>query len=65
MKRTLILVALLFGLTAGASVAQTRVGVSLSFGTPYVAGQVVIGLLSSIRSPVPLPLVLSRAADHC
>jgi hypothetical protein len=43
MKRTLILVALLFGLTAGASVAQTRVGVSLSFGNPYVAGQVVIG----------------------
>lgn len=43
MKRTLILVGLLFGLTAGVSVAQTRVGVSLSFGSPYVASQVVIG----------------------
>ena len=43
MKRTLILVGLLLGLTAVVSPAQTRVGVSLSFGNPYVAGQVVIG----------------------
>jgi hypothetical protein len=43
MKRTLILVGLLFGLTAGVSQAQTRVGVSLSFGEPYVSGHVIIG----------------------
>ncbi|HJS43673.1 MAG TPA: hypothetical protein VJ755_09395 [Gemmatimonadales bacterium] len=43
MKRTLILVGLLFGLMAGVSQAQTRVGVSLSFGDPYVAAHIVIG----------------------
>lgn len=43
MKRTLILVGLLLGLTSGVAAAQTRVGVSLSFGDPHFAGQVVIG----------------------
>lgn len=43
MKRVLILVGLLIGLATGAAAAQTRVGVSLSFGDPYFAGQVVIG----------------------
>ncbi len=43
MKRMLILVGLLLGLATGGASAQTRVGVSLSFGDPYFAGQVVIG----------------------
>lgn len=43
MKRILVIVGLLFGLTTGVAQAQTRVGVSLSFGDPYFAGQVVIG----------------------
>ena len=43
MKRTLILVGLLLGLTTGVAAAQTRVGVSLSFGDPYFSGQVAIG----------------------
>ena len=46
MKRLLVTVGLLFGLTTGAAraaQAQTRVGVSLSFGDPYFNGQVVIG----------------------
>ena len=55
MKRTLILVGLVFGLTAGVSVAQTRVGVSLSFGNPYVAGQVVIGRPYYHRHAHPYP----------
>ncbi|HXG95895.1 MAG TPA: hypothetical protein VNJ06_02140 [Gemmatimonadales bacterium] len=43
MKRILAAVALLFGLATGVAQAQTRVGVSLSFGDPYFDGQVVIG----------------------
>jgi hypothetical protein len=43
MKRILLIVGLLFGLATGVASAQTRVGVSLSFGDPYLAGQVVIG----------------------
>ena len=43
MKRIFVVLGLLFGLAAGVAAAQTRVGVSLSFGDPYVAGQVVIG----------------------
>jgi len=43
MKRIFVIVGLLFGLTTGVANAQTRVGVSLSFGDPYFAGQVVIG----------------------
>jgi len=43
MKRILIVVGLLFGLASGVATAQTSVGVSLSFGDPYLAGQVVIG----------------------
>ena len=43
MKRVLVAVALLFGLATGVAQAQTRVGVSLSFGDPYFDGQVVIG----------------------
>jgi hypothetical protein len=43
MKRIFVIVGLLFGLATGVATAQTRVGVSLSFGDPYFAGQVVIG----------------------
>jgi hypothetical protein len=43
MKRILVVIGLLFGLATGSAQAQTRVGVSLSFGDPYFAGQVVIG----------------------
>lgn len=43
MKRMLITVGLLLGLGTGVAQSQTRVGVSLSFGDPYVAGHVVIG----------------------
>ena len=43
MKRILVIVGLLFGLATGVAQAQTRVGVSLSFGDPYFAGHVVIG----------------------
>ena len=43
MKRIFVVVGLLFGLATGVTQAQTRVGVSLSFGDPYVAGRVVIG----------------------
>jgi hypothetical protein len=42
MKRLLVVLAMLIGV-AGAAQAQTRVGVSLSFGDPYVHGQVVVG----------------------
>ena len=42
MKRMLILVGLLLTATSVGR-AQTRVGVSLSFGDPYFAGQVVVG----------------------
>lgn len=43
MKRILILTGLLLGLATGAAAAQTRVGVSLSFGDPYVHGHIQIG----------------------
>ena len=43
MKRVLIAFALLLGLATGVAQAQTRVGVSLSFGDPYFDGQVVVG----------------------
>lgn len=43
MKRILVIVGLLFGLATGVAQAQTRVGVSLSFGDPYFGGYVVIG----------------------
>ena len=43
MKRVLVIVAVLFGLATGVAQAQTRVGVSLSFGDPYFAGQLVFG----------------------
>jgi hypothetical protein len=43
MKRLLVIVALLLGLGTGIASAQTRVGVSLSFGDPYIGGHVVIG----------------------
>ncbi len=43
MKRVLIILGLLLGLSTGVASAQTRVGVSLSFGDPHVVGQVVIG----------------------
>ncbi len=43
MKRILVIVGLLFGLATGVAQAQTRVGVSLSFGDPYFGGHVVIG----------------------
>ena len=43
MKRMLVLVALLVVLGTSVGRVQTRVGVSLSFGDPYFAGQVVVG----------------------
>jgi len=43
MKRIVIIVGLLLGLASGVAAAQTRVGISLSFGDPNFAGQVVIG----------------------
>ena len=43
MKRILVIVGLLFGLATGVAQAQTRVGVSLSFGDPYFGGHVVFG----------------------
>ena len=43
MKRMFVIVGLLFGLATGAAQAQTRVGVSLSFGDPYFGGHLVIG----------------------
>ena len=43
MKRFALVLGLLLGLPVGTAQAQTRVGVSLSFGDPYFAGQVVIG----------------------
>lgn len=43
MKRLLVIVGLLFAVATGVAQAQTRVGVSLSFGDPHFAGQVVIG----------------------
>jgi len=43
MKRMLIIVGMLLGLATGVATAQTRVGVSLSFGDPYFGGHVVIG----------------------
>ncbi len=43
MKRMLILVGLLLAVATSAGLAQTRVGVSLRFGDPYFAGQVVVG----------------------
>lgn len=43
MKRMLVIFGLLLGLATGVATAQTRVGVSLSFGDPYVGGHVVIG----------------------
>ena len=43
MKRIFVVLGLLFGLASGVATAQARVGVSLSFGDPHFAGQVVIG----------------------
>jgi len=43
MKRIFVIVGLLLGLATGVATAQTPIGVSLSFGDPYFAGQVVIG----------------------
>ena len=43
MKRILVVLGLLLALTSGVAQAQSRVGVSLSFGDPSFNGQVVIG----------------------
>jgi hypothetical protein len=43
MQRMFVIVGLLCGLATGVATAQTRVGVSLSFGDPYFGGHVVIG----------------------
>ena len=43
MKRMLIIVGMLLGLATGVAPAQTRVGVSLSFGDPYFHGHVEVG----------------------
>lgn len=42
MKRVFVLIGLLFGMSTGVGAAQT-VGVSLRFGDPHFAGQIVIG----------------------
>ena len=42
MKRTLIAVGMLIALATSVGRAQTRVGISLSFGDPYFGGPVVI-----------------------
>ena len=39
MKRTLVMLAVLFVVGAGTAAAQTRVGVTISFGVPFVAYQ--------------------------
>ena len=43
MKRILGVVGLLVALATGVAQAQTRIGVSLSFGDPYFGGHVVVG----------------------
>ncbi|HXM39486.1 MAG TPA: hypothetical protein VN908_12605 [Gemmatimonadales bacterium] len=43
MKRMLAILGLLIGLGAASAAAQTRVGISLSFGDPYIGGHIVIG----------------------
>ena len=43
MKRIFVMVGLFLGLASGVAQAQTRVGVSVSFGDPYFNGHVVIG----------------------
>jgi hypothetical protein len=43
MKRMFVIVGLLLGLATGVATAQTRIGVSLSFGDPYWGGHGVIG----------------------
>lgn len=43
MKRILVIAGLLLGLATSTAAAQTRVGVSLSFGDPYFGGHVVVG----------------------
>ncbi len=43
MKRMFVIIGLLLALGTGAATAQTRVGVSVSFGDPYFGGHVVIG----------------------
>ena len=53
MKRFFAILGLLFGLATGVATAQTRVGVSLSFGDPHFAGQVVIGRPYYYRSARP------------
>jgi hypothetical protein len=52
MKRIFVTLGLLFGLATGVAAAQTRVGVSLSFGDPHFAGQVLL---------LPIP---SRSLDR-
>jgi len=42
MKRIVVVLGLMLVLATGVAAAQTRVGVSLSFGDPYFAGQFVI-----------------------
>ncbi len=67
MKRILVVIGLLFGLATGIAQAQTRVGVSLSFGDPYFDGQVVIGQPYDYRyahpyyyryRPAPAPVIV-------
>jgi hypothetical protein len=43
MARILVIIGLLFALGTGVATAQTRVGISLSFGDPYFGGHVIIG----------------------
>jgi len=61
MKRMLVLVALLVVLGTSVGRVQTRVGVSLSFGDPYFAGQVVVGRPYFHRyRPAPVIVVAPR-----
>jgi hypothetical protein len=43
MKRLFFAIALLFGLSTTVAQAQSRVGISLSFGDPYIGGHVWVG----------------------
>lgn len=62
MKRLLVLTGLLLALASRVGQAQTRVGVSLSFGDPYVGGHIVIG--RPYHPYYPRSYSRSRFYDH-
>jgi hypothetical protein len=43
MKRMIALLGLIVALGASSAAAQSRIGISVTFGDPYIAGHVVIG----------------------